>query len=71
MQRPDALGCLTNWVVKLNEFNIECAPRNTVKGFQTTNNEAEHEVLFVGLVIARSLGVEEIEVRADSKVVVN
>lgn len=44
----------------------------TIKlAFKTTNNEAEYKALFSGLVIARTLGAKEMEVRADSQVVVN
>lgn len=31
LQRPDALGCLTNWAVELSEFDIEYVPQNAVK----------------------------------------
>ncbi|XP_040990483.1 uncharacterized protein LOC121237698 [Juglans microcarpa x Juglans regia] len=39
--------------------------------FKTTNNEAEYEVLLAGMTVARLLGDEDIEVRADSQVVVS
>lgn len=38
---------------------------------KTTNNEVEYEALLAGLTLAKSLGVEEIEARADFQVVVN
>lgn len=34
--------------------------------FKTTNNEADYEALFFCLTIAKSLGVEEVEVQVDS-----
>lgn len=39
--------------------------------FKTANNEAEYEALFLDMTIAKSLGVEEVEVKAGSQVVVN
>lgn len=39
--------------------------------FETTNNEAEYEALLVGLEVAELLGAIEVEVKADSQVVVN
>lgn len=37
--------------------------------FESTNNEAEYEALLAGLRIARTMGVERIDVRVDSKLV--
>lgn len=39
--------------------------------FKTTNNEAKYEALIVGLLVAKALGAVEIEVKADSNIVVN
>ncbi|XP_041000589.1 uncharacterized protein K02A2.6-like [Juglans microcarpa x Juglans regia] len=39
-------------------------------GFKVTNNEAEYEALLSGLTISRSLGAIEVEVKADSQIVV-
>ena len=40
-------------------------------GFQTTNNEAEYEAVIVGLKMATTLGVTELEVRCDSLLLVS
>ncbi|XP_040998189.1 uncharacterized protein LOC121244235 [Juglans microcarpa x Juglans regia] len=53
---PDE-GCETYYLIMLE--------------FKTTNNEAEYEALLVGLAILRTLGVTNVKVMADSKVVVN
>lgn len=37
--------------------------------FKTTNNKTEYEALFLGMTITRSLGAEEVQFRANSKVV--
>jgi ribonuclease HI len=39
-------------------------------GFKVTNNEAEYEAIIAGLAIAKELGVQNVEVRNDSSVVV-
>ncbi|GJZ55010.1 reverse transcriptase domain-containing protein [Tanacetum coccineum] len=39
--------------------------------FETTNNEAEYEALIVGLQIAEKMGVKNLEVNVDSKLVAN
>ncbi|GJZ66233.1 reverse transcriptase domain-containing protein [Tanacetum coccineum] len=39
--------------------------------FETTNNEAEYEALIVGLRIAEKMGVKNLEVNVDSKLVAN
>jgi len=39
--------------------------------FPTTNNEAEYEVVIVGLSLAEHLGAKNLEVRSDSQVVVS
>jgi ribonuclease HI len=39
--------------------------------FVTTNNEAEYEAVLAGLSIAREMGVQNIEIRSDSQVVVS
>lgn len=45
---------------------------NTIKlAFKRMKNEAEYEALLAGLVTIRALGAIEVEVRADSQVVVN
>ena len=40
-------------------------------GFTVSNNEAEYEALIVGLRVAQKLGVEELDVFSDSRLVVN
>ena len=40
-------------------------------GFRASNNEAEYEVLLVGLRAALSLGVADLEVYLDSRLVVS
>ncbi|KAF5463927.1 hypothetical protein F2P56_014050 [Juglans regia] len=40
-------------------------------GFKTTNNKAEYEALLARMIVARSLGATEVEVRANSQVVVS
>lgn len=39
--------------------------------FKTTTNKAKYEALFFSLTIARYLGIEKVQVQADSQVVVN
>lgn len=39
--------------------------------FKATNNEVEYKTLLAGLIVAASLGVEEIEARVNAQVVVN
>lgn len=39
--------------------------------FRTTNNEAEYEGLVAGLSIAEALEAIEVEVKADSQVLIN
>ncbi|XP_070017921.1 uncharacterized protein [Nicotiana sylvestris] len=45
--------------------------RQSIKTSRLTNNEAEYKVMVVGLEVAKSLGVEVIEVKCDSLLVVN
>ena len=40
-------------------------------GFTASNNEAEYEALIAGLRAAQKLGVEELDVLSDSRLVVN
>ena len=39
--------------------------------YQTTNNEAEYEILLKGLELAKSLGAESIIVQGDSQLIIN
>ena len=39
--------------------------------YQTTNNEAEYEVLLKGLELAKSLGAEAVVVQGDSQLIIN
>jgi ribonuclease HI len=38
--------------------------------FKTTNNEAEYEAVVAGLELALELGVDSVEIRSDSQVIV-
>ena len=40
-------------------------------GFSTTNNEAEYEVLLMGMVMVQKMGGKTMEVFSDSKLVVD
>ena len=39
--------------------------------YQTTNNEAEYEILLKGLELAKSLGAESVIVQGDSQLIIN
>ncbi|XP_027177519.1 uncharacterized protein LOC113776533 [Coffea eugenioides] len=45
--------------------------RKTAKARRATNNESEYEALIAGIMIARKLGTESIEVYSDSQLIVN
>ncbi|XP_075092008.1 uncharacterized protein LOC142172130 [Nicotiana tabacum] len=45
--------------------------RQEIKYYLITNNEAEYEVVIVGLELARELGIEQIVIKNDSQLVVN
>lgn len=40
-------------------------------GFKASNNEAEYEVLLVGLRLTKEMGVKKLEIFNDSKLIVN
>ena len=39
--------------------------------FKATNNEAEYEALIAGLMLAKDMGIQKLDVRSDSQLVVN
>ncbi|XP_070010368.1 uncharacterized protein [Nicotiana sylvestris] len=45
--------------------------RQAIKCHPITNNEAEYEVVIVGLELARELGINQIIIKSDSQLVVN
>ncbi|GJT38780.1 reverse transcriptase domain-containing protein [Tanacetum coccineum] len=76
MSRPDVAGRLQKWSVMLGEHNITYRPRTSVKGqiladflFTASNNGAEYEALIAGLCIAAQMGIENVQVNVDSKLV--
>ena len=40
-------------------------------GFKATNNEAEYEALIAGLMLAKDMGIQKLDVRSNSQLVVN
>ena len=40
-------------------------------GFRATNNEVEYEALIAGLTLAKDMGIQKLDVRFDSQLVVN
>ncbi|GJU26846.1 reverse transcriptase domain-containing protein [Tanacetum coccineum] len=73
-----SLGGYKKWSVMLEEHNITYRPRTSVKGqiladflFTASNNEAEYEALIAGLRIAAPMGVQNVQVNMDSKLVAN
>ena len=40
-------------------------------GFQASNNEVEYEALIAGLRVSRKLGIEDVEIFSDSRLVVS
>ncbi|GJS94524.1 reverse transcriptase domain-containing protein [Tanacetum coccineum] len=76
MSRPDVAGRLQKWSVMLGEHNITYRLRASVKGqiltdflFTASNNGAEYEALIAGLCIAAQMGIENVQVNVDSKLV--
>ncbi|XP_019223390.1 PREDICTED: uncharacterized protein LOC109205168 [Nicotiana attenuata] len=45
--------------------------RQTIKYYPITNNEAKYEAMVVGLELAKEMGIEQIEIKSDSQLVVN
>nr|GEW35090.1 reverse transcriptase domain-containing protein [Tanacetum cinerariifolium] len=80
MSRPDVAGRLQKWSIMLGEHNITYRPRTSVKGQILADflNEipgnalqAEYEALVAGLRIATQMGVKNVQVNVDSKLVAN
>nr|GEW26420.1 reverse transcriptase domain-containing protein [Tanacetum cinerariifolium] len=82
MSRPDVVGRLQKWSIMLGEYNNTYWLRTSVKGQvlanflaempdETSNNEAEYEALIAGLRITTQMGVQNIHVSVDSKLVPN
>ena len=54
-------------LVSLEGHRVHCALRFD---FKASNNEAEYEVLIVGLKLAREIRVESLDIYSDSQIVV-
>ncbi|GJR78611.1 reverse transcriptase domain-containing protein [Tanacetum coccineum] len=69
----DSLSCVDGCeagVILMNPEGIEFAYALRFQ-FKATNNEAEYEALIAGLWIAKKMGVQNLQVNVDSKLVVN
>ncbi|GKC88327.1 reverse transcriptase domain-containing protein [Tanacetum coccineum] len=76
MSRPDVVGRLQTWSVMLGEHNITYRLRASVKGqiladFLVEKPDEEYEALIAGLRIAAQMGVRNVHISVDSKLVAN
>ena len=63
-QRGSGVGLV---LVSLEKITIE---RSLSLGFSATNNEAEYEALWMGMVMVQKMGGRTVEILSDSKLVV-
>ncbi|GKA01732.1 reverse transcriptase domain-containing protein [Tanacetum coccineum] len=71
MSRPDVAGRLQKWEIGGDTIRPQSCFNFSFCLFTASNNEAEYEALIAGLRIAAQMGVRNVHVSVDSKLVAN